>query len=137
VHVFATTHRGAPGSASLPFPRPPWDRADALVAAYLGPVRRAGQGALPTGTRAGEEDVMRAAGYAGPQRVEVPGGSIVERTADEVVSSMFSLSSSAPHLFGGRLAAFEADLRALLSEVSPEGRFAEETVGTAAVIWRP
>jgi SAM-dependent methyltransferase len=137
VHVFATTHRGAPGAAPLPFPRPPWDRADALVAAYLGPVRRAGQSSLPTGTRAGEEDVMHAAGYRGPQRIEVPGGSIVERTADEIVSSMFSLSSSAPHLFGSRLGAFEADLRQLLREASPEGRFAEETVDVAAVIWRP
>ena len=90
-----------------------------------------------TGTRAGEEDVMRAAGYTGPQRLDVPGGSIVERSADEVVSSMFSLSSSAPHLFGSRLAAFETELRVLLAQVSPDGRFAEETAGAAAIIWRP
>ena len=67
VHVFATTHRGAEGDDALPHPRPPWDAIDALVAGYLGPVRRAGQGALPTGTRGGEEDVMRDVGYRGPR----------------------------------------------------------------------
>ncbi|MFF1614667.1 SAM-dependent methyltransferase, partial [Amycolatopsis sp. NPDC058278] len=37
------------------------------------------------------------------------------RTADEVVAGVFSLSSSAPHLFGERRAAFEADLRRRLA----------------------
>ncbi|WFE30882.1 class I SAM-dependent methyltransferase [Solwaraspora sp. WMMD791] len=57
VHVHATTHRGADGDD--PHPRPPWDHIDERVADYLGPVRRAGQGLLPAGTRSGEEDVMR------------------------------------------------------------------------------
>jgi hypothetical protein len=74
VHVFATTHRGTPGTDPLPRPRPPWDRIDDPVAAYLGPVRRAGRGMLPAGTRSGEEDVMRRTGFAGPQRVQVDGG---------------------------------------------------------------
>ena len=68
--------------------------------AYLGPVRRAGQGSLPTGTRGGEEDVMRDAGYRGPERLEVVRGDVVERSTEQVVSAVFSLSSSAPHLFG-------------------------------------
>ena len=64
VHVGATTDRGAEGTDELPHPRPPWDDIDKLVVRYLGPVRRAGQSVLPTGTRGGEEEVMRVAGYA-------------------------------------------------------------------------
>jgi hypothetical protein len=33
------------------------------------------------------------------------------------------MSYSAPHLYGGRLDAFEADMRALLAERSPDDRF--------------
>jgi SAM-dependent methyltransferase len=137
VHVHATTHRGGPGDDPLPRPRPPWDRIDDLVATYLGPVRRAGQGSLPTGTRGGEEEVMRGAGFTGPIRLEVDGRQVVDRSVDEVVSAVFSLSGSAPHLFGDQLPAFEADLRRLLRAASSSGRFAERTREIAVVIWRP
>ena len=140
VHVGATTHRGTPPGQSLQpasAPHPPWDGIDALVAGYLGPVRRAGRGTLPAGTRGGEEDVMRQAGYAGPTRLSVGGGLVVRRTVDDIVSSVFSLSSSAPHLFGERLPDFEADLRGLLGEASPDGRFCEVTQETELVFWRP
>jgi SAM-dependent methyltransferase len=137
VHVHATTHRGVAGDDPLPHPRPPWDGIDELVAGYLGPARRAGQGVLPNGTRGGEEEIMRQAGFTGPSRIEVGGGQVVQRGTDEIVSAVHSLSSSAPHLFAGRRAAFEADLRRLLREASPTGRFAERTRTIAVVIWRP
>ena len=137
VHVFATTHRGAPGDDTLPHPRPPWDGIDALVARYLGPVRRAGQGLLPHGTAGGEEDVMRAAGYRGPWRLPVARGEVVDRTTDEVVAAVLSLSSSAPHLFADRLAAFEDDLRGLLADASATGLFSERTLDIELVIWSP
>jgi SAM-dependent methyltransferase len=137
VHVGATTHRGVAGDDPLPRPRTPWDAIDDLVARYLGPVRRAGRGTLPSrATRGGEEDVLRAAGYAGPQRIEVPRGEVVTRTADQVVSAVFSLSGSAPHLFGERLGDFERDLRHLLAEASPVGEFAERLRDVELVIWR-
>ncbi|GEK20937.1 class I SAM-dependent methyltransferase [Cellulomonas xylanilytica] len=136
VHVFATTHRGAEGHDPLPHPRPPWDRIDELVASYLGPARRAGQGVLLQ-PRSGEEDVMRATGYRGPQRLEVVRGEVVERSAEEVVSAVLSLSSSAPHLFGPRLPQFEHDLRELLRSASPTGTFAERARDVGVVIWRP
>jgi hypothetical protein len=53
------------------------------------------------------------------------------------VAATFSLSSAAPHLFGARLPAFEADLRRLLRRTSPVGRFAERTRDIALDIWRP
>ncbi|ONI81718.1 SAM-dependent methyltransferase [Actinosynnema sp. ALI-1.44] len=140
VHVGATTHRGtteASDGTAHPHPVPPWDRIDELVARYLGPVRRAGRGLLPHGTRGGEEDVMRQAGFTGPARVTIDGGRVAERTVDEIVSAVFSLSSSAPHLFADGLGAFETDLRHLLGETSPDGRFAERTSAVEIVIWRP
>ena len=73
VHVGATTHEGIDPEADLPFPRPPREEVAALVRRYLGPVRRAGQGVLPSGTSGGEDDVFRAAGFTGPSRIEVPG----------------------------------------------------------------
>lgn len=137
IHVGATTHRGAEDAGVLPHPAPPWDRINALVAAYLGPVRRAGQGYLPDGTAGGEEDVMREAGYTEVTRIQVDDGRVFDRDADSVVSAVFSLSSSAPHLFAERLPAFEKDLRDLLAEASPGGRFAEREVSTGVVVWRP
>jgi ubiquinone/menaquinone biosynthesis C-methylase UbiE len=47
------------------------------------------------------------------------------RTTDDIVGLAYSLSTSAPHKLGERKAAFEADLRAALAELSPEGHFTE------------
>ena len=137
VHIGAMTHRGGPGDEPLPLPRPPWDRIEELVAAYLGPVRRAGQGRLPGGTRGGEEDVLCEAGYRGPVRRHAGGGEVEERGVQDVVSAVFSLSSSAPHLFGDRLPDFETDLRRLLVAAADEGRFAERRRPAEVVIWFP
>lgn len=137
VHVHATTHRGVPGDDPLPYPRPPWDGIDELVARYLGPVRRAGKSLLPAGTRAGEEEIMRQAGFTGPARIEVGGQQLVERGVDDIVAAVFSLSSSTPHLFAAELPAFEADLRRLLTRTSDRGRFSERTREIAIVVWRP
>lgn len=137
IHVGGPTHRGATGEHSLPYPTPPWEQIDELVARYLGPVRRAGQGRLSHGTRGGEETVMRQAGFTGPTRVNIDEGRIADRGIDEVVSAVFSLSSSAPHLFTDQLPAFEADLRHLLEEAAPNGRFAERAKAIPVVIWRP
>ncbi|MDX6573942.1 MAG: hypothetical protein QOC86_3098, partial [Gaiellales bacterium] len=123
VHVNATTHRGAETDEPLPSPQPPRDEIRELVHGYLGPVRRAGQGHLPAGTQRGEEDVMAAAGYTGPGRITVERGDLLERTEDEVVASVYSLSWAAPHLFGQRQDEFERDLRGLLQSASPNGRF--------------
>jgi hypothetical protein len=59
-----------------------------------------------------------------------------ERSEDDVVASVFSLSWAAPHLFGGRREDFERELRRLLRRTSPEGRFAEHARDVELVIWR-
>nr|WP_246324877.1 class I SAM-dependent methyltransferase [Petropleomorpha daqingensis] len=135
VHVGATTHEGIEPHGDLPFPRPPRESVARLVEGYLGPVRRAGQGVLPSGTGGGEDDVFRAAGFSGPSRFEVE-GRVVERSVEEVASSVYSLSSSAPHLFGARVAAFDAELRALLVDASDEGRFSEQMRSITLSLWR-
>jgi Methyltransferase domain len=136
-HVHATTHEGVDTSDPLPHPQPPRAAIAELVRRYLGPRRRAGQGVLPTGSTPGGEDaIYRAAGFTGPRRLELP-GAVVDRTADQVVAAVLSLSGSAPHLFGPRRAAFEADLRALLHDTSPTGVFSQHMREIALDLWDP
>jgi hypothetical protein len=91
---------------------------------------------LPTGTRAGEEEVMKDAGFSGPTQISVGGGNVIERDVDDVISAVFSLSSSAPHLFTTRLPTFQADLRQLLTDTSDHGRFSERLREVDVVVWR-
>lgn len=137
VHVQATTHRGDHSADPLPYPRPPHAQIAELVREYLGPVRRAGQGRLPGGSASGEAEILRSAGFAGPDRVDLATAEVVVRSADDIVAATFSLSSAAPHLFGARAAGFERDLRRLLQRSSPAGRFAERTRDIALDIWQP
>ncbi|HEX4248130.1 MAG TPA: class I SAM-dependent methyltransferase, partial [Pseudonocardia sp.] len=135
VHVHATTHEGVTTDRVLEHPQPPRPAIADLVRRYLGPVRRAGRGALPDGTASGEDEFYRAAGFRGPERLTVP-GRVVHRSADDVVASVFSLSSSTPQLFSDQLASFEAELRQLLRDTSPTGMFSECHGEIAADIWR-
>jgi SAM-dependent methyltransferase len=152
VHVGATTHEGVDPDRPLPHPMPPRAEITALVRLYLGPRRRAGAGVAPEhlagsgpssvepGGRPGwngqgEDDIFRAAGFEGPQRLDVP-GRLVERSADEVAASVYSLSSAAPHLFGDRFEAFDRQLRQLLDGASAEGRFSEQMGSIGLSIWR-
>ena len=134
VHVHATTHQGVDTDASLPHPKPPRAAISELLESYLGPVTRKTKGFLSPDKANREDEVYRAAGFSGPQRIAVP-GEIVERTSDQLVAGIFSLSSSTPHLFGERRDAFEADLRRLL-QANPTGIFSEQMREIAADIWR-
>lgn len=137
VHVHATTHRGVEDETGLAHPRPPYPAITELVRSYLGSDVRAGGSSQRPVIVAGEETgIYRGAGFAGPERFEIP-RRLVTRTADEVVAAIFSLSGSAPHLFGVRRAGFEADLRALLRATGPDGLFSEWMREIAVDIWRP
>jgi SAM-dependent methyltransferase len=119
-----------------PYPDRPQEAVAALVRAYLGPVRRAGQGVLLYGTPTGEADVLAGAGFAEPQYIFVPAGELGTRSIDDLVAATLSNSASAPHLFGDRLADFEADLRRLLGALSPAGLFSERVPDAELQIWR-
>ena len=121
---------------NLPFPAPPYDEVRDLVQAYLGHVQRAGQGFLRHGSPSGEAEVLRRAGYLEPERLRIPAGGVLERSTDDLVAWIYSLSGSAPHLFGERLNAFDGDLRRLLREASPSSLFSEQPPDTDVFIWR-
>ncbi|WP_211244481.1 class I SAM-dependent methyltransferase [Actinospica robiniae] len=134
--LISKPHVDVLGREPVPHPATPTDRIKALAESYLGPVWRAGQGTLPNGTPGGESAVLERAGFGDFEGHLLPGGAHLERTADVVVAEVFSLSGSAPHLFGERLAEFEADLRRLLAEVSPSGLFSRRQPSTEIRIWR-
>ncbi len=135
VHGGAVTHQGVETDAALAHPQPPRQEITQLVRRYLGPQQRAGQGVLIAGTPDGEDTIYRAAGFTGPQRLEVSGW-VVERTAKEIVASVYSLSGSAPHLFADCFSDFDRDLRQLLTVASPDGRFSEQIGSIGLSIWR-
>ena len=105
-----------------PYPPIPEVGIDALRRRWLGPDRRAGQGFRNTSPD-GEDAVFQAAGFTPEELVVVPDDRVLERSAEDVVAWVLSTSSTAPHLFGDRLDDFIRDLRSLLLDVSPEGRF--------------
>ena len=120
----------------LPYPAVPYAAMEELVRHYLGPVRRAGRGVLPHGTPGDEAAVLTRAGFSGPQRRVVPGGQALERTCDDVVAWVFSMSFSAPHLFGTRRDAFEAGPASSPAGGLPVGRFSERVPSTEVFVWR-
>jgi SAM-dependent methyltransferase len=124
VHV-NTAVNDPPPPDSLPYPTPPEREIDRLVRCYLGEVRRAGQGVLAYGSPSGESLVLAEAGYLPVRVVPVRGRQILERDVEDLVAQVFSVSGSAPHLFGDSLAEFEADLRQLLQQASDHGRFSQ------------
>jgi SAM-dependent methyltransferase len=121
---------------SGPHPAVPEEAIDELRRRWLGPDRRAGQGFRNTSPD-GEDEVFQGAGFAPEQIVVVPDDRILERSADDVVAWVLSTSSTAPHLFGDRLDDFVSELRALLLDVSPDGRFSVALSDNRLRIRRP
>ena len=109
---------------------------DELRVRWLGPDRRAGAGFRNT-SPGGEDDVFRAVGFGPEETVVVPDGRAIHPTVGEVVARVLSSSWTAPHLFGARLPEFERELRGLLLDASPEGRFTVWLPDNRLRIWRP
>ena len=120
---------------TLPFPPPPDDALDQLRRQYLGSDRRAGRGIRNT-SPGGEDTVFREAGFLPAETVTVPDQRPVERTIDDVVARVFSSSSTAPHLFGDRQQDYETDMREILTQASPSGRFSLRLPDNILRIWR-
>ena len=76
------------------------------------------------------------AGFLPAETVTVPDQRPVERTADDVVARVFSSSSTAPHLFGDRQEDYETDMREILTQASPSGRFSLRLPDNILRIWR-
>lgn len=80
--------------------------------------------------------MFQQAGFLPAETVTVPDRRAVEQTVDDVVARVFSTSSTAPHLFGDRQADFERDMREILRQASPAGRFAVRLPDNILRIWR-
>lgn len=132
----AHTIEGHPAPATGPgHPRIPHDEINALIRRYLGDRRRAGQGlAAPPAER--HEDVLARTRFGPPRTVFAPGRPDIVRDIDGIVAGYLSMSYSAPHLFGERLASFVADLRALLADRTTTGAFWDWPGDTEIVLAR-
>lgn len=94
----------------------------ALVQKYLGSTTRAGQGTASVRAHSPEEALARTR-FGVPRVVFAPGIPDLARDSESVLSGYFSMSYSAPHLFGDRVEAFAGEVRELLKARSPEGAF--------------
>jgi SAM-dependent methyltransferase len=126
------------GRRTPPSPGPPpipHAEIEALVEKYLGPARRAGQRlALVRAHRF--EDVLVRTRFGAPQVVFAPGIPNLMRDSESVLSGYFSMSSSAPHLFGEQVEDFAREMRELLASRSPEGVFWDWPGDTELVLAR-
>ena len=129
VTVGAMTHQGE-GNV-------PRAAIEELVESYLGPGRRAGQSTVSDeGPPLERNGGARRCRLRPAHRDSRAGRGTYERSEDDIVASVFSLSSSAPHLFGARLDEFERDLRALLRAPSPADGYRELLRDEALLIRR-
>ena len=131
VHTVA----GRPQPPDPGIPRIPRDEIKTLVEQYLGSAGRAGQGTAPTRTHR-FEDVLVKTRFGSPRVLFVPGMPILLRDSESVLSGYFSLSSSAPHLFGNRIDDFAREVRGLLAARSPDGVFWDWPGDTEIVLAR-
>ena len=116
------TVEGRPRPPSPGKPPIPHAEVETLVQKYLGPTKRAGQGAAPVRTHR-FEDVLVHTRFGAPRSIFVPGIPDLLRDTESVLSGYFSFSWSAPHLFGDQAGDFAAEVRELLAARSPDGLF--------------
>ena len=113
---------GRPVPSSPAPPAIPHDEIKALIEQYLGSTKRAGQGLAPV--RCDRfEDVLVRTRFGAPRSVFASGIPDLVRDSESVLSGYFSMSFSAPHLFGDRIEDFASEVRELLKKRSPAGIF--------------
>ena len=129
------TVEGRPAPPSPGPPPIPHAEIKALVEKYLGSTRRAGQGIAPVRTHH-FEDVLVRTRFGAPRSIFAPGIPDLLRNSESVLSGYFSMSSSAPHLFGDRVEDFASEVRELLTSRSPEGIFWDWPGDTKVILSR-
>ena len=128
------TRQGRPIPPPAGVPIPEAELAE-IVVKYLGTINRAGQGTREVRTHR-FEDVLSQTRFGAPESVFLPGIPDLLRDTESVLSGFFSVSFSAPHLYGDRVDEFAAEVRALLRERSPDGLFWDWPGDTEVVIAR-
>jgi SAM-dependent methyltransferase len=129
------TVEGRPVPPSPGPPPIPHTEIKALVEKYLGSARRAGQGVAPVRTHR-FEDVLVRTRFGAPRSIFAPGIPNLLRDSESVLSGYFSMSSSAPHLFGDRVEDFALEVRELLTFRSPKGVFWDWPGDTEVILAR-
>jgi SAM-dependent methyltransferase len=112
----------------------PHDDIDRLLRAYLGSELRSG--ARPAASYSAErfEETLARTPFGKPRVIYAPGRPDLVRDVEGVIAGYLSMSIAAPPLFGSRLAQFTAELRTLLQQRSPTGRFWDWPGDTEIVI---
>jgi ubiquinone/menaquinone biosynthesis C-methylase UbiE len=116
------------------FPNIPDAEIRELVISYLGESTRHYLATWNEGMPERFEDTLLQTRFGGSRTVYAPGRPHLVRDVDSVVAKCFSMSYSAPRLFGDHRAEFETDLRRLLFERSPSGLFWDWPGDTELVI---
>jgi SAM-dependent methyltransferase len=129
------TVEGRPRPPSPGPPPIPHAEIRALVEKYLGSTKRVGQGIAPVRNHR-FEDVLVRTRFGAPRSIFAPGIPDLVRNSESVVSGYFSLSTSAPHLFGVRADDFAGEVRDLLQSRSPEGVFWDWPGDTEVILAR-
>jgi SAM-dependent methyltransferase len=129
------TVEGRPAPQSPGPPPIPHAEIKALVEKYLGPTKRAGQRIAAARTHR-FEDVLVRTRFGTPEVIFAPGIRDLLRDSESVLAGCFSMSSSAPHLFGDRVEDFARELRDLLASRSPEGIFWDWPGDTEVILAR-
>jgi len=125
---------GRPRPANPGYPEIPHAAVRKLVLNYLGDSTRHYLATWNEGQPARFEDTLSQTRFGGSRTIYAPGRPDLVRDIDTVVANCFSLSYAAPRWFGDRRADFEADLRHLLLEYSPNGLFWDWPGDTELVI---
>jgi SAM-dependent methyltransferase len=100
---------------------------------YLGPIPRSGRGYVQPRDHT-FEDVLVRTRFGEPITLWAPGIPDLVRDTESVLSGYFSMTTSAPHLFGDRIDEFASEARALLRQRSPKGLFWDWPGDTAIVL---
>lgn len=129
------TVEGRPAPSTPAAPAIPHAEIKALVEKYLGSTRRAGQGTAPVRTHR-FEDVLPQTRFGAPRSIFAPGIPDLVRDSESVLSGYFSMSFSAPHLFGDRVEDFAREVRQLLASRSREGIFWDWPGDTEVILAR-
>jgi SAM-dependent methyltransferase len=135
--VLFETGEGPPDpDRPLPHPLPPWVAIEELLQRHLGASARRSRHDRRFAMLQDVPPILARVGFVGPEQIRAEGRELFVRTADDVIAFYYSRSSSAPSLFGDRLAKFEADFRWVLAEASPSGLFSEQSRDTEVLVWR-
>lgn len=125
---------GRPRPANPGYPEIPHAAVRKLILDYLGDPTRHYLATWNEGQPARFEDTLSQARFGGSRAVYAPGRPDLIKDIDTVVANYFSLSYAAPRWFRNRRADFEADIRHLLYEESPDGLFWDWPGDTELVI---